>query len=82
MSGTAMCRIDTDEKGLDDLAISGELIEMLRLERMADNHFWGRVYMRDGNHIELGIYAKRQRISIDADRPTPSPTHETGGRDD
>lgn len=61
-------RIDLDDNGLDDLAISGELIEMLRLERMGPGHFWGRIYMKDGNHVEMTFWAKRSKLSVTAER--------------
>ena len=35
----AAFRIDNDDDGLDDLAIGGDHVAMVRLERMSDNSF-------------------------------------------
>lgn len=64
-----MCRIDMDGDTdlLDDLAISGDHIKLLRLEDMGEG-FWGRVYMHDGSDIVLSIGAKRNRVSVIVER--------------
>lgn len=64
-------RIDLDsgslEKGgaLDDLSISGEAIDLLRLERMGDGTFWGRIYMNEGPDLVLGFYVKGRKLIAD-----------------
>lgn len=65
----SMCRIDMDGDTdlLDDLAISGDHIKLLRLEDMGEG-FWGRVYMHDGSDIVLSIGAKRSRVSVIVER--------------
>lgn len=44
----------------DDISISGDLIALLRLERMADTHICGRVELKDGRSLELCFWAKRK----------------------
>lgn len=65
----SMCRIDMDGDTdlLDDLAISGDHIKLLRLEDMGEG-FWGRIYMHDGSDIVLSIGAKRRRVSVIVER--------------
>lgn len=54
---------DLDSGGsLDDLAISGELINMLRLERMDTGVFWGRIYMKNGPDYVLGFHVSKRAL--------------------
>jgi hypothetical protein len=63
-------RIDFDDSGpprLDDLAIGGDHIELLRLERMNRNHFWGEVTLRDGRRLRLSFWAPKGRLDVIAE---------------
>lgn len=53
---------------LDDLAIAGEEITMLRLERMDPNHFWGSVALKDGTEIRLSIWSSKGKLSFTAEK--------------
>ena len=55
---TMIERVSEAGGNLDDLAISGEQIELLRLARMDDSTAWGRIYMRDGSFYELTVSAR------------------------
>lgn len=57
---TSIYRIDMDEGTsihLDDLAISGDLIQMVRIERMSDGVVWGAIYLKDKREITLHFKA-------------------------
>ncbi len=76
VSGEPMRRIDLDEEGeLDDLAIDGSLVKMVRLERMAGNSFWMRLYMHDGDDFVLWLTTAKSliRARIEEGQPLPSP---------
>lgn len=60
-------RVDFDRNGLDDLAIGGDLISMLRLERMSGNSFWGAVYMRDGRSLRLSFNIEKRSLRVTAE---------------
>lgn len=66
-----VARIDLDDGdlwsggALDDLAISGDLIQMLRLERMDTGVFWGRIYMKDGPDYVLGFHIEKHALKAD-----------------
>lgn len=57
------CRIDFEKDGrrVDDIAISGELISMFRLEAMDRDQFWGAVFMRDGRSFRLWFDGSKAR---------------------
>ena len=60
----AACRIDYDDgsdTALDDLAIGGDHVHMVRLERMDGDCFWGCIYMRDGRTLRLSFGANKGR---------------------
>lgn len=58
---------DLDQGGsLDDLAITGDHIKMLRIERMSDGSCWGRIYTNDGPDIVLGWSAQKNKLRMDA----------------
>lgn len=79
MSKATTCRIDLDSKGgLDDLAISGDLITMVRLERMDKGGFWGAVYFRDGRDLRMWFSADKGKLAVSAEFEGPA-THDTGG---
>ena len=70
----SMRRIDMDEGSslehggdLDDLAISGDHISLLRIERMSSGSCWGRIYMKDGGDIVLGWSAERGKLAVSAE---------------
>jgi hypothetical protein len=52
---------------LDDLAISGDLIEMVRVERMSGDSCWGMIYMKDGQHIRLSWSSSKGKLAITAE---------------
>lgn len=53
---------------LDDLAISGDQIKLLRIERMSDDTAWGRIYMNDGKDVVIWFsVAKRRSLIITAE---------------
>ena len=56
-----------DGGDLDDLAIAGDLIEMVRVERMSDNSCWGMIYMKDGQHIRLSWSSSKGKLAITAE---------------
>lgn len=64
----AALRVDF-EKGaaLDDLAIGGDHVHMVRLERMGAGEFWGCVYMKDGRTLRLSFGAKGRKIDVIAE---------------
>jgi len=55
MSGT---RIDSDERGVDDVAI--ENVKMFRMERMDNGCFWIRCYGVDGHDHVFWVRSSRQ----------------------
>jgi len=58
---------DLDSAGeVDDLAISGSEIQMLRLERMDTGHVWGAIYFNDGSEVRLSFHSKG-RLSMTAE---------------
>jgi hypothetical protein len=64
-----MCRIDCEtgdasDGALDDLAITGDQIDMLRLERMSDDTFWGAIHMKDGTGYTLKIWAEKRKLAF------------------
>lgn len=74
-------RIDLDEEGeLDDLAIDGSLVKMVRLERLSGNSFWMRLYMHDGNDLVLSLHTNKAlvRATIEEGKPLPA-APEVGG---
>ena len=61
-------RVDFEKADeLDDLAIGGDLIRMVRLERMAGNHFWGAIYMRDGRDLRLSFWVEKRSLAVTAE---------------
>ena len=54
-------RIDFERDGesVDDLAISGDLVSMVRLERMSGTSVWGAVYMKDGRQFTIWLTSGR-----------------------
>jgi hypothetical protein len=52
---------------LDDLAISGDQIKMLRLERMSGSSAWGRIHMIDGRDIVLRFSVAKRSLVITAE---------------
>lgn len=52
---------------LDDLAISGDQIKLLRLERMSNDTAWGRIYMNDGRDVVLRFYVAKRSLVITAE---------------
>jgi len=65
-------RIDFSSGGLisgdlDDLAISGDQIKMLRLERMSGDSAWGRIYMNDGQDVVLRFCVAKRSLVITAE---------------
>ena len=52
---------------LDDLAITGDQIQMLRIERMSSGTAWGRIYMNDGRDVVLRIYVEKRSLAITAE---------------
>lgn len=74
MSEAPVYRVDLDKNGdLDDLAISGEFIQMLRLERIDSDYMWGRIYLKDGNEIELSFGVSKKSLSVFIDAPAQPP---------
>lgn len=65
-------RIDYDDypaqgDQLDDLAISGDEIEFVQIERMSDGVCWGRIEIKNGRSVVLCWSAeKRNQLSIAA----------------
>jgi len=70
-----MCRVDFWEDGwhVDDVAISGELISMFRLEEMSEGSYWGCVYLRDGRVLHMALTAEKERIDVTAEWDFPAP---------
>lgn len=66
MTETAKVRIDCedDTDALDDLAIDGSAIRMLRLERLSDCTFWGAIHMNDGTIQRMTIGADGGKLSF------------------
>ena len=64
----AALRVDF-EKGdaLDDLAIGGDHVHMVRLERMDGGYFWGCIYLRDGRTLRLSFGAKARKLDVIAE---------------
>ena len=70
---------------LDDLSLSGDLIDCLRLERIGDRLLWGYIYFRDGRRLRLSVgTVADMKVRADwelAERPGadvlpfPSPRH-------
>lgn len=59
-------RIDTDEDGVDDVVLSGEMV--FRLERMDDTVYWMRLYRKGKPDIVFSIYSDTQvLISVEED---------------
>ncbi len=59
-----ICRIDMKDDSLDDLAISGDMIAGLRMERMSADHIWGRVDLVDGRSFVLSFGPEpKKRVS-------------------
>lgn len=60
---TSICRVDLEKDGasVDDIAISGDLISMFRLERMDRDQFWGCVYMLDGRTLRFSFDGSKAR---------------------
>jgi hypothetical protein len=52
---------------LDDLAISGEHIKLLRIERMSDHSAWGRIYMNDGRDVVLRFGVGKGKLVMTAE---------------
>lgn len=57
-------RVDFEADGyaLDDLAIGGAHIHLLRLEDMGDGAFWGAIHLKDGRTLTLSFYAERKGL--------------------
>ena len=62
-------RVDFEDGGfaLDDLAIGGDLIHMLRLERMSGDSVWGKVYLRDGRSLRLSLHIEKRSLKMNAE---------------
>ncbi len=58
-----VCRVafDADDYHFDDIAISGDLVQMVRLERMENDTFWGAIHLRDGRSLTLSFHASKAR---------------------
>lgn len=78
MSSGERVDMDVDGEGLDDLAISGDLVSMFRLERMNETWFWGAIYMKDGRSYRIGFSTTKGRLKATCELDRPSPK-ETGG---
>lgn len=46
--------------GADDIAISGDMIEGVHIERMHAGHVWGCITLKDGRRLILSFTAKRR----------------------
>lgn len=49
---------------LDDIAIGGDNIHLLRLERMDGNDWWGCIYLKDGRSLRLSFYVEKRSLSV------------------
>jgi hypothetical protein len=60
----ASLRVDFEADGasLDDVAIGGEHIHLLRLEDMGEGSFWGRITLKDGRALVLSFYAEKKGV--------------------
>lgn len=72
-----MCRINFEDDGrhVDDVAISGDLIRMFRLEAMDRDQFWGAVYLRDGRDLRFwfdGSMARSLKVTAEWEGEAPS----------
>lgn len=58
----AALRIDFEKDGwhMDDIAIGGDHIHMLRLEDMGNGSFWGCIMLKDGRELRLNFYAEKK----------------------
>ncbi len=59
----SVCRVDFEADGyhVDDVAISGDLIGMFRLEMMDRDQCWGAVYLRDGRDLRFWFDGSKAR---------------------
>ena len=64
-----VCRVafDADDYHVDDIAISGDLVRMVRLERMSADAFWGAIHMHDGRSLTFYFHAKARRLEASAE---------------
>jgi hypothetical protein len=76
-----MRRVDFEKDGyhVDDVAISGKLIEMFRLERMGREDFWAAIYFSDGTDLTFSIYGRSLSVAAEFGgepiaKATPPPT--------
>jgi hypothetical protein len=49
---------------LDDMAISGDMIELVHIEMMDDDACWGRIDLKDGSAIVLWWTAKKSKLIV------------------
>lgn len=74
---SGVCRVDFEKDGLhvDDVAISGDLIRMFRLEAMDRDQFWGAVSLKDGRDLRFwfdGSKARSLKVTAEWDgEPEP-----------
>lgn len=58
-------RIDVDEDGLDDLAVSG--VSMVRIERMDDRNYWLHLHLVDGREVDMALWSRgkvKSRVDV------------------